>query len=80
MLEAVLDTRAGSVIISAILGMGLAVMFSRACSGRNCMIVRGPNPTNIEGKIYQFGGDCYKFQHQMTKCEIDQKKKIKVDS
>ena len=76
MLETVLETRTGQVIISALLGLGIAIMFSRACSGRNCIVVRGPNPNNIEGKIYQFNDDCYSFKSHMTSCN---KKPIKSE-
>ena len=68
MLETVLETRTGQVIISALLGMGIAIMFSKTCSGRNCIIVRGPNPASIEGKVYQFNNECYSFKHHMTSC------------
>lgn len=68
MLETVLENRAGQVILSALLGMGIAIMFSKACSGRNCIVVRGPNPAAIEGKIYQFNDECYSFKHHMTTC------------
>lgn len=78
MFEKVLDNRSGQVIMSIILGLGLAVMFSRACSGRNCIIVRGPNPNTVDGKIYQFGGDCYNFKPNMTACSVD-KKPIKIE-
>ena len=73
MLETVLDNRTGQVIISALLGMGIAIMFSRACSGRNCMVIRGPNPASIEGKIYQFNNECYSFKPHMTSCSADTK-------
>jgi len=74
MFETVLDNKTGQILMSVILGLGLAVMFSRACKGRNCIIIRGPNPNAVQGKVYQFGGDCYQFKPHMTQCS--QKKKI----
>ena len=62
MLEHVLTSRTGQIIISVILGLGLAIMFSGACAGRNCVVVRGPNPKQIEGKIYNFNKSNPYFQ------------------
>jgi hypothetical protein len=66
--DKVLDTRTGQIIISIILGLGLAMMFNKSCSGKNCYIVRSPNPKEIEQNVYQFENDCYKFSAIATKC------------
>ena len=54
--------------------LGLAIMFSKACIGRNCIVVRGPNPAVIDNKIYQFNNECYLFKPNMIACEKDSKK------
>jgi hypothetical protein len=54
MIENILDNRTGQIIISIILGLGLSVIFSSACIGRNCYIIKGPNPNIIKDKVYQF--------------------------
>jgi len=78
MLEQLLENRTGQVILSFILGMGLAIIFSRACIGRNCIIIRGPNPAVIDNKIYHFNNECYRFTPNMISCDKD-KKKLKTD-
>ena len=78
MLDAVLETRTGQIIISVILGMGFAIIFSRACIGRNCIITRGPNPALIENKIYEFGNNCYKFEPTVVSCR-EKDKMMKVE-
>jgi hypothetical protein len=70
-LDKVLDSRTGQIAISAVLGLGLAIIFSRACVGRNCIIVRGPPPSIVEDKVYQFNNDCYQFTHHQTTCASD---------
>jgi hypothetical protein len=77
MLEHVLTSRTGQIIISVILGLGLAIMFSGACAGRNCVVVRGPNPNQIEGKIYNYNNECYNFKPYMSACSV--KKPIKTE-
>ena len=76
MFTKILDNPTGQTICSIILGLGLAIIFSRACNGRNCIVVRGPNPNTVNGKIYQFDNDCYKFNSFMSTCG---KKQIKTD-
>jgi len=78
MIQQLLEQRPGQIILSVILGMGLAIIFSRACIGRNCIIVRGPNPAVIDNKIYQFNNECYKFTPNSVSCEKNSKK-LKVD-
>ena len=78
MLDTILDNRSGQIILSVILGMGLAIIFSRACVGRNCIIVRGPNPAVIDNKVYQFNNECYKFKPNVISCDRNQKK-LKTD-
>ena len=71
MLDTILEKRPGQIIVSVILGLGLAIMFSRACIGRNCIVIRGPNPAVIDNKIYQFNNECYLFKPNMITCEKD---------
>jgi hypothetical protein len=78
MLEQLLENRTGQIILSVILGMGLAIIFSRACIGRNCIVIRGPNPDVINNKIYQFNNECYKFKPNIISCEKNNKK-LKTD-
>ena len=74
MLDTVLNNRPGQIILSVILGMGLAIIFSRACIGRNCIVVRGPNPAVMDNKIYKFNDDCYLFKPNMISCDKDSNK------
>ncbi len=69
MLDTILEKRPGQIIVSVILGLGLAIIFSRACIGRNCIVIRGPNPAVIDNKIYQFNNECYLFKPNMITCE-----------
>jgi len=79
MLDTVLENRTGQIIISVILGLGFAIIFSRACIGRNCIVRRGPNPSVIDSKIYQFDKSCYTFEPSVVSCE-QKNKNIKVDN
>lgn len=69
MFQKILDKRPGQILISAILGLGLAMMFRRACTGRNCITIRGPNPLQIENKTYKFEDECYTFNSHISSCD-----------
>jgi hypothetical protein len=70
MIKDVLDSEAGSVIISIVLGLGLAALiFRKACNGSGCIIVQGPNPKEVSDYIYKIKDDCYKYTPYVAPCE-----------
>lgn len=70
-----LNTSQGRIILSAILGFGLASLFRASCKGKNCVIYKGA-PLEDLNKVYTFNSKCYKFIPKNTKC--DSSKKIVV--
>jgi hypothetical protein len=63
--------KTGRIIMSILLGLGLATLFRQICKGENCTVYKAPiiNETDI----YKFEKDCYSFEKIPTKC--DNKKK-----
>jgi hypothetical protein len=74
-----LNTNLGQILLSIILGIGLATLFRRACSDKNCLVFNGPIITEIEGKIYKHGEKCYKYSAASDKCD-QTKRVIDMDS
>lgn len=64
-----LNSKLGVVFISIMLGLGLAVLFRKSCDGNNCIHFKGPKFNDIEGKTYQFGDSCYKYNSVSAKCD-----------
>lgn len=62
------STDQGKIILSIIWGMGLSVLFRRACKGRSCIIMKGPKPAEMNNKIYKFDDKCYKYSSMNTRC------------
>jgi hypothetical protein len=73
-IKRLLNTPFGKIIISILLGFGLATMFRKACSDKNCIIFNGPVITDINDKIYKYGEKCYKYESSPVIC--DKHKKI----
>ena len=61
----------GKLMMSIILGLGLATLFRSACYGKNCKIVHAPPMEDIEDKIYKFEGKCYRMSKNHIKCKQD---------
>lgn len=69
-LERILHTRFGQILLSIILGFGLASLFRKACKDRNCLVFKAPNHNEIDKKIYNFDGECYQFKPKVKRCDV----------
>ena len=67
-------SESGRMLMSIILGLGLATIFRASCKGKNCIIYDAPPLNQIKDKIYKINDKCYKFESSPTKC--DPKKQI----
>ena len=66
----ILIKKFNKIVLSIIWGLGVSALFRRACKGRNCIIIKGPNPKEMNGKIYIFDSKCYKYKAINTSCRI----------
>ena len=61
----------GKVVISIILGLGLATLFRRFCDGKDCYTFIGPKQNAIRDQIFSFdskNSKCYTMREQSVKC------------
>lgn len=63
-----LESSLGKIIISILLGLGLASLFHNVCNSKNCIQFKGPVLSEINGKVMQYGDGCYKYDLVRTKC------------
>ena len=68
-------TENGKLVLSIILGFGLATIFRKACYGVECYIYKPPPSEEIKDQIYKFDNKCYKFRDSNIGCG---KKRIQV--
>jgi len=64
-----LNTPIGIFFISILLGLGLATLFRKACHGKNCILFNGPMISELDGKTYKYGEECYKYSLQHSPCD-----------
>lgn len=70
-----LDTPIGSVVVSAICGLGIAALFRKVCKDRSCIVVHGPPMEDTSRFYYKYDKDCYKYTPEMAECDEDAVKK-----
>tara|TARA_B100000530_G_scaffold206723_1_gene132092 strand:- start:524 stop:763 length:240 start_codon:yes stop_codon:yes gene_type:complete len=71
--ERVLHTKFGQILLSAVLGFGLASLFRKACKDRDCLIFKAPEQSKINEKIFKFDDKCYKFTPEVKRCDMTKK-------
>ena len=72
-LKRVLHTDYGKLLIAVILGLGLATLFRKSCSDKECMEFKGPKLDDIKDKVFKYENDCYTFKPNPTKCSSEKR-------
>ena len=68
-----LHTERGRIIMSILLGFGLASLFRRVCKGKNCLTFHAPPLDDFKDKIYKNNDKCVKYVPVATKCSLNAK-------
>lgn len=76
--QRLLNTKLGQFFISVLLGLGLATLFRRACTEKNCIHFNGPVISDFDDKIYKHEGKCYKYSASSAKCNKKTKKILDI--
>lgn len=63
----------GRIVISVILGLGLATLFRRVCKERDCLVFHAPKMNKIKGQVFKFKDKCYQFEEEIEKCDSRKK-------
>jgi len=70
MLINILNDKKIKILVSILWGLGIALLFSRSCKGRSCIVIKGPRPDDMHNKIYSFDNKCYKYTAETTSCKV----------
>ena len=68
MLTEVFSSKESLILLSIILGFGLATMFRQVCKGHSCIVIQGPPMKEINNSIYRIDDTCYMYTPYATKC------------
>lgn len=69
-----INSESGRILLSVILGLGLATLFRKSCQGKRCMQFVGPKIQDIEDKVYKFENKCYSYKPKPETCNAKKKK------
>lgn len=67
-------TQNGKILMSILLGFGLASLFRAICKDKDCIIFHAPPLEELKDKIYKHDDKCYKYISKSATC--DKSKKI----
>lgn len=74
MLSKIMDDPFGRIVISVLLGFGLATIFRQVCKGNSCVVINGPSPSEVQKHYYKIDQDCYKYTPYSVTCDSDNNK------
>ena len=66
-------TETGKIIMSILLGFGLASLFRTVCKNKECLLFHAPPLEQMTDKIYKSDGKCVKYSPVATKCSSNAK-------
>ena len=58
----------GQILISILLGLGIATLFRKACNKRNCLVFQAAPLNKIKGQVFKYENKCYKFNPKTESC------------
>ena len=73
-LKNIINSNTGKIIMSIILGLGLATIFRSYCNEKKCYIFLSKKPENVENKIFKEDNKCYSYNLKSTSCNSKKKK------
>jgi len=68
-LDKFVHSSTGKIIMSLLLGFGLATFFRAICKGKKCRIIEAPPMDEITDQTYRFDDKCYKIDKNAVKCD-----------
>jgi hypothetical protein len=72
-----MQTPMGKIIISLILGIGLASLFRKSCDREgNCLVFKAPPLDDIIKNTYKHNNECYNFKQSSITCGNLNKKSV----
>ena len=72
-LQKFFNSETGKVMLSIVLGVGLASLFRTVCTGKNCVVFKAPPLEDFVEKSFRYGDKCYQYTAVATKCDPNKK-------
>ena len=70
------------ILVSILWGFGLAALFGSVANKRNCLVIRGELPSDIENKVFQYPdieNKCYSYKSYISPCNHEIYNVVKIE-
>jgi hypothetical protein len=64
----------GAIVMSILLGFGIATLFRKACLTRDCIVFEAPSKEMLTQGILKYDGKCYQNEPEHVQCDRKKKK------
>lgn len=64
----------GKILLSIILGIGLATIFNTSCNSRSCYRYVAPDSNKVQQRVWQYNEQCYKYKPKIKTCDKTKEK------
>ena len=73
-IKQLIHSKYGKILLSIILGIGLAALFNTSCTSKSCYRYVAPHTSKVEQGIWQYNEQCYKYEPKIKTCNKSKKK------
>jgi hypothetical protein len=67
MVDRLFYQKSGQIVVSAVFGLALALMFQRVCKGRHCIIIQAPPEEELK-KVHKEEDTCFTYDPKYVSC------------
>ena len=67
-LDKFVHSKTGKIIMSIILGVGLATFFRTICKDKRCQLISAPPMEEIDNQTYRINDKCFTFEKNAISC------------
>ena len=67
-IKRLIHSKYGKILLSIILGVGLASLFNTSCNHRSCYRYVAPDTSKVEQGTWQYNEQCYKYKPKVKTC------------
>lgn len=73
-IKKIVSSENGAIVMSIIMGIGLATLFRQHCKNRDCIVFEAPSKEFLTKGILKYDNKCYKNTPEHVQCSKTKKK------
>jgi hypothetical protein len=73
-IKKIVSSENGAIVMSIIMGIGLATLFRQHCTQRDCIVFEAPSKDFLTKGILKYDNKCYKNDPEHVQCNKNKKK------